>query len=149
MWKRFRNVMKDDNFTRLLGSLEVLIAKILAVMMVGIIIYATGDLIVFIFREVFNTQYGTFYQKLFQLFGLFLNLLIALEILENITGYLKKHVIQVELVITTSLIAVARKIIILDLGKTEGMKITGLAIAILALSISYLIIHSNNAKHSS
>ncbi len=149
MWKRFRNVMKDDNFTRLLGSLEVLIAKVLAVMMVGIIIYATGDLIVFIFREVFTTQYGTFYQKLFQLFGLFLNLLIALEILENITGYLKKHVIQVELVITTSLIAVARKIIILDLGKTEGMKITGLAIAILALSISYLIIHSNNAKHSS
>ncbi|BAZ06387.1 hypothetical protein NIES3974_30480 [Calothrix sp. NIES-3974] len=149
MWKGFRNLMKDDNFTRLLGSLEVLIAKVLAVMMVGIIIYATGDLIVFIFREVFTTQYGTFYQKLFKLFGLFLNLLIALEILENITGYLKKHVIQVELVITTSLIAVARKIIILDLGKTEGMKITGLAIAILALSISYLIIHSNNAKHSS
>lgn len=146
MWKRFRNMMKDDNFTRLIGSVEVLIAKVLAIAMVGIIIYATGDLIVFIFREVFTTKYGTFYQDLFKLFGLFLNILIALEILENITGYLKKHVIQVELVITTSLIAVARKIIILDLGKTEGMKITGLAIAILALSISYLIIHSNNAK---
>jgi Phosphate-starvation-inducible E. len=54
---------------------------------------------------------------LFVIFGLFLNVLIALEILENITAYLKKHVIQVELVIVTSLIAVSRKIIILDLEK--------------------------------
>jgi uncharacterized membrane protein (DUF373 family) len=78
-----------------------------------------------------------------------LNVLIALEILENITAYLKKHVIQVELVIVTSIIAVARKIIILDLEKTSGVDIIGLGIALLSLSISYWIIRNMNTKSHS
>jgi uncharacterized membrane protein (DUF373 family) len=49
-------------------------------------------------------------------------------------------------VIVTSLIAIARKIIILDLKVTEGIEIIGLGIAILALSISYLIIRSSHSK---
>ncbi|MFO5474078.1 MAG: phosphate-starvation-inducible PsiE family protein, partial [Dolichospermum sp.] len=72
---------------------------------------------------------------------------ISLEILENITAYLKKHVLQVELVIVTSLIAIARKIIILDLKATGGIEIIGLGIAILSLSISYLIIRSSNSRN--
>ncbi|PMB43848.1 hypothetical protein CEN41_11810, partial [Fischerella thermalis CCMEE 5330] len=76
-----------------------------------------------------------------------LNILIALEILENITGYLKKHVLQVELVIVTSLIAVARKIIILDLEKVSGIDIIGLGIALLALSISYWIVRKTTSKN--
>ncbi|MFN9558084.1 MAG: phosphate-starvation-inducible PsiE family protein, partial [Dolichospermum sp.] len=46
----------------------------------------------------------------------------------------------------TSLIAIARKIIILDLKVTEGIEIIGLGIAILSLSISYLIIRSSNSR---
>ncbi|PMB42507.1 hypothetical protein CEN47_01240, partial [Fischerella thermalis CCMEE 5319] len=91
--------------------------------------------------------YGKFNKTLFTIFGLFLNILIALEILENITGYLKKHVLQVELVIVTSLIAVARKIIILDLEKVSGIDIIGLGIALLALSISYWIVRKTTSKN--
>lgn len=89
-----------------------------------------------------------FRKTLLDIFGLFLSVLIALEILENITAYLKKHVVQVELVIVTSLTAVARKIIILDLKEVTGVGLIGLAIAILALSLSYLIVksvHSDSA----
>jgi uncharacterized membrane protein (DUF373 family) len=35
---------------------------------------------------------------------------------------------------------VARKIIILDLDKIDGLSLIGLAIAVLALSISYLVV---------
>ncbi|MFM6205299.1 phosphate-starvation-inducible PsiE family protein, partial [Planktothrix sp.] len=68
---------------------------------------------------------------------------------ENISSYLKKHVIQVELVIITSLIAVGRKIIIFDLDKKGGEDLIGLALAVLALSISYLIVRLNKGgdKH--
>ena len=97
-------------------------------------------------RKCFFSEKDHFSQTLFKIFGLFLNVLIALEILENITAYLKKHVLQVELVIVTSLIAIARKIIILDLKATEGIEIIGLGIAILSLSISYLIIRSSNSR---
>jgi uncharacterized membrane protein (DUF373 family) len=112
-----------------------------------IVIFAClADLAIFIFQEILSPEVGGFSQTLFKTFGLFLNVLIALEILENITGYLKKHVLQVELVIVTSLIAIARKIIILDLKVTEGLEIIGLGFAILALSISYFIIRSSNSK---
>jgi uncharacterized membrane protein (DUF373 family) len=114
--------------------------------MLVVIFVTLVDLGKFIIVEIIYPQKGSFSYTLFQIFGLFLNVLIALEILENITGYLKKHVLQVELVIVTSLIAIARKIIILDLKVTEGIEIIGLGIAILALSISYLIIRSSHSK---
>jgi uncharacterized membrane protein (DUF373 family) len=78
------------------------------------------------------------------IFGFFLSVLIALEILENITGYIRSHVVQVELVIATALTAVGRKIIILDLEKVSGISLIGLALAILALSISYWLVRQSN-----
>lgn len=137
---------KDEPFMHLIENLEVIVSKTLSVFMVVVILLAVGDLAFFIFEELIYTRPGDFNKVLFKIFGLFLNILIALEILENITGYLKKHVLQVELVIVTSLIAIARKIIILDLKATEGIEIIGLGIAILSLSISYLIIRTSNSR---
>ncbi len=130
----------------MIENIEVLVSKVLSILMVVVILVALGDLAVFIFKELFTAPYGKFNTTLYKLFGLFLNILIALEILENITAYLRKHVFQVELVIVTSLIAVARKIIILDLEKIGGIDIIGLGIAILALSISYLIIRFSSSR---
>jgi uncharacterized membrane protein (DUF373 family) len=101
-------------------------------------------LLIFLTKELTNNHQDLLKDTLFVIFGLFLNVLIALEILENITAYLKKHVIQVELVIVTSLIAVSRKIIILDLEKKTAADLIGLAVAIFSLSISYLIVRQTN-----
>ena len=144
--KRFLEVTSDKSFMYLIEIVEVIVAKLLSLFMIIVIFATIGDLAIFIFQEILSPKEGSFSKTLFQTFGLFLNVLIALEILENITGYLKKHVLQVELVIVTSLIAIARKIIILDLKVTEGIEIIGLGIAILALSISYWIIRSSNQK---
>ncbi|WP_088240936.1 phosphate-starvation-inducible PsiE family protein [Calothrix rhizosoleniae] len=133
----------DDNFMHLIEDIEVFVSKILSIAMVIVIAVAVFDLGVYLVNELWTTDYGKFNKVLFNLFGLFLNILIALEILENITAYLRKHVVQVELVIVTSLIAIARKIIILDLTKVKGIDIIGLATAILALSISYWIIRTS------
>ncbi|MGV0106603.1 phosphate-starvation-inducible PsiE family protein [Nostoc sp. DSM 114167] len=133
----------------IIENIEVLVSKVLSIFMVVVILVTIGDLGIFIFKELFTVPYGQFNSTLYKIFGLFLNILIALEILENITAYLRRHVFQVELVIVTSLIAVARKIIILDLEKVPGIDIIGLGIAILALSISYLIIRLSNSKDPS
>jgi uncharacterized membrane protein (DUF373 family) len=144
--RRILEATKDENFMHFIENIEVLVSKALSLFMVVVILVAIADLGVFIFKELFTAPYGKFNTTLYKIFGLFLNILIALEILENITAYLRKHVFQVELVIVTSLIAVARKIIILDLEKVGGIDIIGLGIAILALSISYLIIRLSNSK---
>jgi uncharacterized membrane protein (DUF373 family) len=146
IFKRFREAAKDEKFMHQIENVEVLVSKGLSLLMVVVIFVAIADLAFFLYRELFTTPYGKFNTTLFTIFGLFLNVLIALEILENITAYLRKHVFQVELVIVTSLIAVARKIIILDLEKVKGIDIIGLGIAILALSISYLIIRLSSRQ---
>ncbi|MEH2121940.1 phosphate-starvation-inducible PsiE family protein [Nostoc sp.] len=150
MRKLLRQILvttKDENFMHIIENIEVLVSKTLSIFMVMVILVAIGDLGIFIFKELFAAPFAQFNTTLYKIFGLFLNVLIALEILENITAYLRKHVFQVELVIVTSLIAVARKIIILDLDKVSGIDIIGLGIAILALSISYLIIRLSNSNN--
>ncbi|MBE9068977.1 phosphate-starvation-inducible PsiE family protein [Leptolyngbya cf. ectocarpi LEGE 11479] len=147
MLKRFKRYIRwrssDEGFSTGIDQFESLVSKLLSVAMLIVIVVIMVDLMLFLATALVNpSPKGFFVTTLKEIFGLFLSVLIALEILENITAYLKRHVVQVELVIVTSLIAVARKIIILDLDKTPGISLIGLAIAILALSISYLIVHN-------
>lgn len=148
IFNRISYYFKDENFLHILENLEGIVSKILSLVMIVVIFSSVLDLIIYLWRELITAQAGDtiLKDKLFVVFGLFLNVLIALEILENITAYLKKHVIHVELVIVTSLIAVARKIIILDLEKKTAIDLIGLAVAIFSLSISYLIIHQANKR---
>ncbi len=142
-----RDRFQDEKFLHMLEGVEVLVSKVLSVAMLIVILVAVYDLSIFLIRdflvpEVFSPDFGRFSVSLFKIFGLFLNVLIALEILENITAYLKKHVIQVELVIVTSLIAVARKIIILDLEQKTAFDLSALGFAILSLSVSYWLVRN-------
>ncbi|WP_200892279.1 phosphate-starvation-inducible PsiE family protein [Aliterella atlantica] len=139
---------RDENFLNLVHILEGVISKVLSIAMLIVIIVSVVDLAILLSKELFSEPVGFFDTTLIELFGLFLNILIALELLENISAYLKKHIIQVELVIVTSLIAVARKLIILDLTKTSGIQLIGLAIAIFALSVSYWIVRRSNTRQS-
>jgi uncharacterized membrane protein (DUF373 family) len=148
LFNQLRSAGTDENFLHLVHFVEKIVSKLLAIAMLIVIVMAIFDLGVVLFKELFTEHIGFFNTTLIELFGLFLNVLIALELLENITAYLEKNVIQVELVIVTSLIAVARKLIILDLDKTTGSQLIGLAIAIFALSVSYWIVRYSNTKPS-
>jgi uncharacterized membrane protein (DUF373 family) len=154
-WRRFFQQLlrtgQDDNFLKLLGHIEVLIAKFLSLLMIIVSLFAVYDLCLFLFRsltvELFTEQYGISKDSLFEAFGLLLNVLIALEILANITVYLKEHTVQYELVVITSLIAVARKIIIFDLEKKQAIDLIALSVAVLTLSASYFLIRYSSQKN--
>ena len=143
---QLRRMGSDRSFLKVLQSFEGLISKLLSIAMVFVILMAVYDLATYLFIDVFREAPVHFSTTLFTIFGLFLNVLIALEILENITAYLKSHIIQVELVIVTSLVAVSRKIIILDLQKTTGLELIALAAAILSLSLSYWLVREMNRR---
>jgi uncharacterized membrane protein (DUF373 family) len=68
--------------------------------------------------------------------------LIAVEILQNITSYLKSQRVQLELVLITALTAVARKLIILELDKVNGSTLLALGGTVLAITISYVMIRN-------
>ena len=150
LFRIIRKYSQNDNFLHLVENIQILVSKLLSIAMIVLILIAIVDLVIFIINKLlaWDLNDESFNKNLFTAFGLFLNILIALEILENITAYLRKSVIHVELVIATSLIAVARKIIILDLKSTEGIKVIGLGVAVFALSISYWIIRRSHHKSS-
>ncbi len=74
-------------------------------------------------------------------FGAFMAVLIAIEILINITIYLRDDAIHVKIVLATALMAIARKVIILDLDKVGPQYIYAIAATTLALSVGYWLIH--------
>lgn len=139
---------EDEKFLHTVESIEAIVSKILSIGMIFVTFIAIGHLSYALIEKLLLTverpSNDSFNTTLFELFGLFLNVLIALEILENITAYLRKHVIQVELVIVTSLIAVSRKIIILDLEKKSSSDLIALAVAVFSLSVGYAIVHQTN-----
>ncbi len=144
------SLIEDEKFLETIEDIEKIVSKLLSIGMIVVIFIAIAQLSYALVEKLLITierpNNESFNTTLFELFGLFLNVLIALEILENITAYLRKHVIQVELVIVTSLIAVARKIIILDLEKKGSDDLIALAVAVLSLSIGYFIVHQTNKK---
>jgi uncharacterized membrane protein (DUF373 family) len=141
--KQIRQVVQandDERFLILIHDFEKLIAKVLSLALIVVIFVSVIDLVRILGQDILTEPRGFFNRAIFEIFGLFLNVLIALELLENVTAYLRKHVIQVELVIITALIAVARKLIIFDFSKSSSIDLVGLAAAILALATSYWIV---------
>ena len=144
-------ISEDEKFLHGLEIIEGWVSKLLSIGMIFVTLIAIFHLGYSLVQTLTDTIYlhneKNFNRELFQLFGLFLNVLIALEILENITAYLRKHVVQVELVLVTSLIAVSRKIIILDLEKKDSNDLIAMAVAVFSLSISYFVIRQANSKN--
>jgi uncharacterized membrane protein (DUF373 family) len=74
------------------------------------------------------------------LFGIFLLVLIGVELLDTIKVYFKRHVIHVEVVMLVAIIAIARKVIVMDFEKYSGLEILGISSIILALAGRYYLI---------
>ena len=134
----FRN---DQLFQRGLSRFQRALAKVLAIAMVVVIIAATIQLLVVIGTEVSPGNSPLLGHELERVLGDVLALLITIEVLENITAYLKDHRIQVELVLATAITAMARKIIVLpaDVGG-KPLLVASLGLGTLALCAAYWLI---------
>lgn len=138
--------LSDDTFRRGIARFEGAIARVLALAMMVVLIVATIDLGRVLFQDLVVAPRFFLGNTLLELLGLVLTILIALELLQNVGAYLQNHAIQMELVLSTSLTAVARKIILLDLAKVSGVEVIGLSLAVLTLSMSYWIIRQAHQK---
>jgi uncharacterized membrane protein (DUF373 family) len=77
--------------------------------------------------------------ELFGLLGYFLLVLIGLELLETIKAYLDRREFHVEIVILVAIIAIARKVILLESPDTG--ELIGIALIIIALCGGYYLVH--------
>jgi uncharacterized membrane protein (DUF373 family) len=113
----------------------VLIAMLLVAIILGTV--ALGyDLVQTIFQPPFLLIAP---QALFASFGLFLVILIGLELLKLLKLHLLHHKLRPDLVIEVAIIAVCNKVVTLDLKVLEGEMLIGLAALLLALSAGYYV----------
>ena len=75
-----------------------------------------------------------------EVFGFFLMVLIGLELLESIKIYMEKQRVHAEVVFLVAIIAVSRKVIILDYSETAPETLWGISSIILALGIGYFLV---------
>ena len=144
------SVVNDNHFLELLGRFERVLARVLAVALGMVIVVATVHLLTHMALAVYRTDTSLMGGELVPLLGELLTLLIAIEVLENITAYLRHHIIQLELVLATALTALARKVIVLkpDIEDPAPL-IVALGAAIVFLSAGYWMVrkaHSQTAK---
>ncbi|KHE92495.1 MAG: phosphate-starvation-inducible PsiE family protein [Candidatus Scalindua rubra] len=79
-------------------------------------------------------------EQLFVIFGFFLMVLIGIELLESLKVYLSEDKIQVEVIFTIALIAVAKKVITLEISSLPSLTLMGIAAIIASLSVGYFLI---------
>jgi uncharacterized membrane protein (DUF373 family) len=124
-----------------LKKFEHIIVLSLIIMMVIVVVLATIELGWIIIRDIITPPIILLeIDELLEIFGFFLLVLIGIELLETIKAYLLTNVIHVEIVLEVALIAIARKVIILDLNKYESLTLVGIAALIAAVALAYLVI---------
>ena len=81
--------------------------------------------------------------ELFDVFGLFLMVLIGLELMTSIHMYLDDHRIHAEMMFLVALTAVTRKIVIMDSNVMDPMLIFSIGFLIIALAAGYYLLRKN------
>jgi uncharacterized membrane protein (DUF373 family) len=123
-----------------LKQFERAVIYALIAMMVLVVTLATVELGWIIVRDVLKPPILILeIDELLEIFGFFLLILIGVELLETIKAYLYQHVVHVEIVLEVALIAIARKVIILDLNKYEGISLLAMAALIIALAAAFFV----------
>jgi uncharacterized membrane protein (DUF373 family) len=142
------SVSHSDPLIRGLHQVIRFCVRVLAVLMVLVIIMGIVDVIYVMYQRIVAPPALLMtVSDIFALFGAFMVVLIAIEIFVNIRLYLGTDVLPVQLVVDTALMAMARKIIVLDFDKTESSYLFAIAAAVAALGAAHWLL--SQKKHSS
>jgi uncharacterized membrane protein (DUF373 family) len=144
---RLGRLFGDSNYLAVVDRGEQWLAKVLGMVLLVVMLAATVQLIGVVAVAVFQPDTPWLASKLNMVLGDLLTLLIALEVLQNITSYLRHHVVQIELVLLTAMTAVARKVIVLPPGAENKPELLGgLGVAVLALAAAFWLVRSLNIR---
>jgi uncharacterized membrane protein (DUF373 family) len=125
----------------LLKRLERALLVILTGMMAVVLVLATAELGYVLILDLLRPPLFILeIDELLEIFGLFLLVLIGLELLNTMKAYMVEKVVHVEIVFAVALIAVARKVIVLDVAKYPSLTLMAIGVIIIALSVGYYLI---------
>ena len=132
-----------DKAVSLIRTAKKWMSFIVLILMTIIVAIAIVELGIILYLDLFDPKDDVLFleiDEMFRIFGFFFIILIGFELVETIEMYFKDNVIHAEVVLLVAVIAVARKVILLDLEKYDPLAIIGLGLIILSLGGCYWFI---------
>jgi uncharacterized membrane protein (DUF373 family) len=135
----------------LLRNYEKLMIQALMIMMAIVLGLATIDLAWIIIKDIIQPPHLLLsVDQLLEIFGLFMLVLIGIELLETIIKtYLTQGQPHYEVVLSVAIIAIARKVIILDIKEVSSLSLVGIASIIIALTFGYFLMKRSHLTNDS
>ena len=132
----------------LIKKFEKVLIFSLVVMMAIVLLLATIELGWIIVKDIVTPPLFLLeIDELIEIFGLFMLVLIGIELLETIIRtYLDRSTEHVTIVIAVALIAISRKVIVLGKQEFTGDILLGIAAVIIALAGGYYLIRRRSEK---
>ncbi|RJQ61800.1 MAG: phosphate-starvation-inducible E-like protein [Desulfobacteraceae bacterium] len=119
---------------------KVIVVLLLGMMMLAVMV-STVELGVILFQELSKPPFMLLnVEEMLEVFGFFLMVLIGLELLETIKAYLEEDRVHAEVVFLVALVAVSRKVIILNYKEIGPGVLFGMSALIVALGIGYFLV---------
>jgi uncharacterized membrane protein (DUF373 family) len=135
------NLFSDKLFLSTIHGYERQLAKLLALLLAVVIGFAVFELVVESSIKIARFQTDWFDGGLIKLLDRLLLIFIALEVLQNVTAYLRDQVVQIELVLLTAMTAVARKVIVLPPGtESKPQLMAGFGVIVVGLAAAYWLV---------
>jgi uncharacterized membrane protein (DUF373 family) len=138
--------MEDFNLSNepLINHLQKVIrfaVRLLAVLMTAVILWGVADVCWVLYQKLVQPPVLMLtINDILATFGAFMAVLIAIEIFVNIIVYLRDDVIHVKIVLATALMAIARKVIILDFDEISPDYVWATAGVTIAMAIAYWLV---------
>ena len=131
----------DEPLVRGLHWVIRMAVRVLAILMTGVIAFGVADVVYVLYKRLMaEPAWFLEISDILATFGAFMAVLIAIEIFVNIVSYLREDVIHVRIVLATALMAIARKVIILDYSTTSPQYIYATAAVVAAMALAYWLI---------
>lgn len=128
-------------------KIERAIISSLIILMLAVVLLSTIELAWVIAKDIITPPIILLdITELLEIFGLFLLVLIGIELLEMIKIYLEEKIIHVEVVFMVAMVAIARKVVILDLKQLSSLTLVGIGTVILALSAGYFLVRRTHQR---
>ena len=131
----------EYRFQSLISRFECQLSRILAGLLMVVLAASTVQLVIVTSQVLLQPGQDWLGGQLLQLLDRLLLILIGLEVLQNLTAYLRDHTFQTELVVLTALTAVARKLIVMPPGQEKDpLNLIGVGVVILCLAGAYALL---------
>jgi len=145
---RFRQTRVEWMLLSFYERFEQIVILILTGLIAIVVVFAVWNLALKIFHAILAP--GTFdptdYSVFQAIFGAIFTVIIALEFKRSllVVAQRQESIVQVRTVVLIALLAVVRKVMIIDLASTNAMQLFALAAAILALGAVYWLVRDQD-----